>query len=152
MPSAINVRAMTFEDIDGVYEIERDIFPNPWPKSFFESDLNLNRTVGLVAELDGGLVGYALATCADIEFHITNVGVDERWQRHGIASRLMGELETIALERGCHHAYLEVRVDNFPAIELYLKLGFVILYTRRCYYLDGSDAHVMYKKYKEEAL
>lgn len=150
MPSAVNVRAMTFEDIDRVYEIEREIFPNPWPKSFFESDLNLNRTVGLVAEFDGRVTGYALAACADIEFHITNVGVDGRCQRRGIASRLMNELETIARERGCNHAYLEVRVDNYPAIELYLKLGFVILYTRRCYYLDGTDAHVMYKKYDVE--
>jgi ribosomal-protein-alanine N-acetyltransferase len=147
MPSAVNVRAMTFEDIDRVYEIEREIFPNPWPKSFFESDLGLVRNVGLVAELDGRVVGYALAACADIEFHITNVGVDARCQRRGIASRLMSELEAIARERGCHHAYLEVRVDNFPAIELYLKLGFAVLYTRRCYYLDGTDANVMYKKY-----
>jgi ribosomal-protein-alanine N-acetyltransferase len=147
MPSEIAVRVMKFEDLDQVYDLERQVFPNPWPKSFFESDLGLPRTVGLVAQNDGRVIGYALATSADIEFHITNVGVDPSFQRQGVASRLMDELQAIAATRGCSHAYLEVRVDNYPAIELYLKLGFKILYTRRQYYLDGTDAHVMYKNY-----
>jgi ribosomal-protein-alanine N-acetyltransferase len=150
MPNEIVLRAMKFEDLDRVYDLERSIFPNPWPKSFFESDLSLPRTVGLVAELDGSIAGYGLAACADIEFHITNIGVEPSFQRRGIASRLMNELERIALERGCTHAYLEVRTDNYPAVELYLKLGYKTLYTRRQYYLDGSDAHVMYKNYGVE--
>lgn len=148
MPKEIKIRAMTFDDLDQVYQIEREIFPNPWPRSFFEADLRLVRTVGLVAEIENQIAGYALAVCADVEFHITNVGVDLKFQRQGIASRLMAELEKIAVARDCCHAYLEVRVNNYPAIELYLKLGFEIIYTRSCYYLDGTDAHVMYKKYQ----
>jgi len=151
MPNEIALRAMKFGDLDRVYNLERAIFPNPWPRSFFESDLSLPRTVGLIVEIDKFVVGYGLAACADIEFHITNIGVDPSFQRRGLASRLMAELETIALDRGCTHAYLEVRTDNYPAIELYLKLGYKILYTRRQYYLDGSDAHVMYKNYGRTA-
>ncbi len=148
MPKEIKIRAMTYDDLDQVYRIEREIFPNPWPRSFFEADLRLVRTVGLVAEIEDQITGYALATCADIEFHITNIGVDLKFQRQGIAQRLMAALEKIAVERDCPHAYLEVRVDNYPAIELYLKLGFEIIYTRPRYYLDGTDAHVMYKRYQ----
>jgi ribosomal-protein-alanine N-acetyltransferase len=39
--------------------------------------------------------------------------------------------------------YLEVRVSNHPAIELYKKLGFKKTKRNSGYYLNGEDAWVM---------
>jgi len=39
--------------------------------------------------------------------------------------------------------FLEVRVTNMPAINLYRKLGFQITKTIKSYYMDGEDAYVM---------
>jgi len=42
--------------------------------------------------------------------------------------------------------YLEVRVSNTPAINLYSKLGFMIVKIMKGYYADGEDAYVMARK------
>ena len=40
--------------------------------------------------------------------------------------------------------FLEVRIDNTPAIELYNREGFVVVGTRRNYYQpSGADAFTM---------
>ncbi|HEX7321286.1 MAG TPA: ribosomal protein S18-alanine N-acetyltransferase [bacterium] len=139
------VRQMTITDIDQVYELEHELFPNPWPKSFFESDLQRPSTIALVTEHDRQVIAYALANCYDVELHITNIAVDARFQRKGQAARLVDELERNASVRGCTHAYLEVRTANSGAIELYRKIGYTIAYTRSKYYIDGDDAYVMQK-------
>jgi ribosomal-protein-alanine N-acetyltransferase len=71
--------------------------------------------------------------------------VAREYQRRGVAQCVIGELEKAGRERGCGYAYLEVRVSNRPAIELYKKLGYQSAYTRKGYYLDGEDALVMEK-------
>jgi ribosomal-protein-alanine N-acetyltransferase len=42
--------------------------------------------------------------------------------------------------------YLEVRMTNEQAVELYKKLGFEITRTTHGYYADGEDAYVMSRK------
>ncbi len=136
---------MRFDDINAVYEMEKRLFPNPWPRHFFENDLKSHHTVAFVAEDNQQAIGYAIASCIDVEFHITNIAVDETHQRQGVARTIMRELENIANERGCISAYLEVRTHNIAAIKLYEKLGYKIIYCRKQYYIDGDDAYVMHK-------
>ncbi|MEO0215401.1 MAG: ribosomal protein S18-alanine N-acetyltransferase [candidate division WOR-3 bacterium] len=140
---------MKFDDIDEVYKLEHKLFPNPWPKIFFENDLQRSDTIALVACNNTKLVGYALANCAGPELHITNIAVRQEYQRQGIARNLMKEVENIGKNRGCVYAYLEVRINNEAAINLYKKVGYKILYIRKNYYIDGTDAYVMGKELKE---
>ena len=44
---------------------------------------------------------------------------------------------------------LEVRVDNYPAIALYEKMGFVTVGIRTGYYKNNKDAYVMWKMTEE---
>jgi len=46
--------------------------------------------------------------------------------------------------------FLEVRVSNHPAVNLYEKLGFTNVNRKLGYYMDGEDALVMAKPLKEE--
>jgi ribosomal-protein-alanine N-acetyltransferase len=137
---------MHFDDLESVYQLERRLFPNPWPKCFFENDLKLPNTIALVAEDNGMVFGYALATYTDTDFHITNIGIDENYQRRGIASRFMAHLEQEARVMGCRYAYLEVRIHNTTAIAFYKKLGYRIDHLHKLYYIDGDDAYVMQKE------
>jgi ribosomal-protein-alanine N-acetyltransferase len=146
MPKETMLRVMRFEDLDGVVEIERRSFPNPWPRFFFEKDLESGNTVAFVAENDGRIIGYALGSCIDVELHITNIAVAEDHQRHGLGSRMLRKMEEVAIERGCGFAYLEVRTTNVAAISMYRNKGYDILYTRKRYYIDGNDAYVMHKE------
>lgn len=140
------IRNMVPLDIEQVYRIECLVFPNPWPKSFFENDLHKHNTIALVADNDGEIKGYALADCVADELHITNIAVDPQYQHQSIGKSLLSALEKIGRERDCIYAYLEVRVNNINAINFYKKFGYQILQIRKSYYLDGTDAYVMAKE------
>ena len=142
----IIIRPMRIDDLDRVYKLEMKLFPNPWPKSFFKNDLRSQDTVAFVVEYKGSMIGYSLSTFVNAGFHITNIAVDEKYQRQGVASKLIRKLENIAIENGCHYVYLEVRTNNTVAIGLYKSLGYDILFKRRYYYIDGDDAYVMDKE------
>uniref|UniRef100_A0A7C6AF58 [Ribosomal protein bS18]-alanine N-acetyltransferase n=1 Tax=candidate division WOR-3 bacterium TaxID=2052148 RepID=A0A7C6AF58_UNCW3 len=143
------IRYMKLTDIDQIYQIEYKVFPNPWPKSFFENDLQKYSTIALVAENDGKVNGYALADCVADELHITNIAVAPEYQHQGIGKQLLFAIEKIGLERDCIYAYLEVRVNNLNAINMYKKFGYKVIQIRKNYYLDGTDAYVMAKELKE---
>jgi len=140
------IRKMSVKDLDAVYALEVELFPNPWPKAFFAADIPMHNTIAYVVENSQTVIAYSLATCTDKKFHVTNIAVKQCYQRQGIASKLMHLLERCALEKGCCSAYLEVRTDNIPAIKLYERLGYSIAYRRSHYYIDGDDAYVMEKE------
>jgi ribosomal-protein-alanine N-acetyltransferase len=146
MPKDIIIREMRFEDLDAVCSIEHDVFPNPWPRVFFERDLESGNTVAFVALNDELVIGYAIGNCIDVELHITNIAVAAEHQKGGIGTRLLLKMESVAIERGCTLAYLEVRTSNLAAIKMYEKHGYDILYARKRYYIDGDDAYVMHKE------
>ncbi len=150
MINKIFYRPMKFADIDEVYQLEHKLFPNPWPRVFFENDLQRSNTIAFVASNDTRVIGYALANWAGPELHITNIAVRKDYQRQGIARNLMTKIEETGKNRGCRYAYLEVRINNEAAINLYKKIGYKILYRRKNYYIDGTDAYVMGKELKEE--
>jgi ribosomal-protein-alanine N-acetyltransferase len=140
------LRVMRFEDLDNVVDIENRVFPNPWPRYFFEKDLESRNAVAFVVEEKGKIVGYSLGMCVDVELHISNIAVATDFQRRGLGSKMLREMERVAVERGCGYAYLEVRTTNVPAITMYKNKGYDILYIRKRYHLDGNDAYVMQKE------
>jgi ribosomal-protein-alanine N-acetyltransferase len=148
MPKEGMIRVMRFEDLDAVCNIEHGVFPNPWPRVFFEKDLESSNTVAFVFEENGQIIGYAVGACIDVELHITNIAVAAGYQRRGTGLSLLQKMEDIAIERACNFAYLEVRTNNVAAINMYKKYGYDILYTRKRYYIDGDDAYVMHKELK----
>jgi ribosomal-protein-alanine N-acetyltransferase len=68
------------------------------------------------------------------------------YRRCGRAQKILDRLIEEAHTRGVKKLFLEVRVSNAGAMMLYLKNGFVGLYTRSRYYPDGEDAVVMKKE------
>jgi ribosomal-protein-alanine acetyltransferase len=99
----------------------------------------------VVAELGGEVLGYAgiaLATTAEV----MTVGVIATARGQGLGRRLTEDLVQAARQAGSTEVFLEVRVDNDPAIELYRSMGFAAIDIRRRYYSsDGTDAVVMRK-------
>jgi len=55
-------------------------------------------------------------------------------------------MEALRREYGVEEYYLEVRVSNTPAINLYRKLGFETAGRIVGYYLDGEDAYLMARR------
>lgn len=65
------------------------------------------------------------------EFYISNVAVDKNYRGMGYGSKLMKFAERLASEHGLTKLALDVENTNFNAIELYRKLGYRGVKTRR---------------------
>ena len=96
----------------------------------------------LIAEHDGAVAGYLLARkVADAqekwpaEWEVLSVATRANARREGIAEALLRYL----IEPGTVY-FLEVRLSNIPAINLYKKLGFTQIGERPNYYLEPLES------------
>ena len=141
---------MTEADLDRVMELEKAIFPNPWRRSFFLSDINRPQGLSVVAEDEGIVLGYAVAWGMQ-ETHLANLAVSEDERGNGIGGRLLEEVIGFARRSNAESIYLEVRVSNAVARKFYAERGFVPTYLRKGYYENGEDAVVMEREVTPDA-
>jgi len=78
--------------------------------------------------------------------HVVSIAVLPEHQHQGIGSALMQKAMENMIRYRAKKCFLEVRVSNEPAIQMYKKLGFKIKRKIRGYYMDGEDAYVMEKE------
>lgn len=73
----------------------------------------------------GGLAAYELPKFeqARSEFYIYDLAVAEEHRRQGVATALIGELQTIAAARGAWVVFVQADHGDDPAIALYTQLG-----------------------------
>ena len=76
---------------------------------------------------------------------LIQINVLESKQNQGIASKLVEYMINDCIKKSVNSITLEVRVDNYNAIHLYEKYGFVEIGTRIGYY-KGIDGILMEKK------
>ncbi len=140
----ITIRPLEPRDLGIVCAIEKQVFSDPWPESFFRSELAQAMVWARVAESEGALAGYLVAWLGAGEGHLGNLAVAPEARRRGIARALLDDLLERAVRLGVGHLTLEVRVGNFAAQALYRAYGFRLAGVRRGYYRDtGEDALVM---------
>jgi ribosomal-protein-alanine N-acetyltransferase len=97
----------------------------------------------LVAEVDGRVVGYAVASFAGDIAELQRIGVVDASRRSGVATALLDEVVAEAPGTGADRLLLEVREDNPGAVAFYAARGFVEIDRRPRYYRDGAAAVVM---------
>jgi len=111
----------------------------------------------IVAEEDGQVVGYIMCRIESgfsgfsliKRGHVISIAVLPGYRQKGIGEALLKEaLQAMINHYNVKECYLEVRVSNTPAINLYKKIGFRIEKTLRRYYADGEDAYLMRVKVK----
>ena len=140
----VTLRPMRESDLPRIAAVEREVFSDPWPESFFLGEISQPMIHARVAEHDGSLAGYSVAWLGAGTGHLGNLAVVRGCRRRGIARRLLTELLERACALGCEALSLEVRVSNFAAQGLYRGHGFRLAGLRRGYYRDtGEDALIM---------
>jgi len=97
----------------------------------------------LLAEADGGPVGFAMGRVAAGEAEVLTLAVRPARRREGAGLALMRALMAEAARRGAEALFLEVAEGNAAARRLYADLGATEAGRRRRYYPDGSDALVL---------
>ncbi len=122
-----------------IMEIERASFKCPWSEAMFLSPDEIT----ILAYHNNKIVGYIVYSTVLDECHILNVAVHPDFRRKGIAQRMFDFLFQEGKKDGLNFYYLEVKIDNAPAINFYKKNGFKELGLRKGYYKDGKDALVL---------
>lgn len=149
------IRGFRSDDLDTVMEINAEALPENYSTFFYRDLYRRFPETFLVAEADGAIQGYmmcrierGLSKLKSLrpakQCHVVSIAVKEPYRRRGIASELM----TVVMERakenyGAKECFLEVRLSNDAAINLYEKLGFSKVKRNYGYYIDGEDAWVM---------
>jgi ribosomal-protein-alanine N-acetyltransferase len=157
LQQAFTIRKFALNDLQSVMHINRVCLPENYADYFFVDLYQRYPETFIVAEQDGEVVGYILCR---IEMglsnfglggltkkgHIVSVAVLPQFRRKGIGEALINEaMRGMRLYRA-KQCFLEVRMTNTPAIDLYKKLGFDVTRTIHGYYADGEDAYIMGKK------
>ena len=141
--TTFSLRPMVSDDVDVILGLERSIFPHPWTEGILRDELAGERRNYLVAEENGGIVGYGGVMIVVEDAHITNLAVVPAARGRGVATRLFLDLAEGALDDGAEHLTLEVRVSNLEARRLYSRFGFSPVGIRKDYYVD-EDALIMW--------
>ncbi len=141
------ITKLTKDDLPGIYEVEKESFPIPWPISSFEEELNNLLATYLVVKDGQKIIAYLGLWFVMDECHIMNIAVLKDYRRQGIASSLINEMFRLCKEHETRYVMLEVRKSNITAQKLYTKFGFTEEIIRKAYYKkpDGNreDAIVM---------
>lgn len=138
---------MSKEDLSDVLEIEKQSYPyDPWNEDMFLREIN-NKDIGdiFVYKQDNELIGYCGIWYMFENCDLTTLTIKQSQRNKGYGQRLLNYVVDQALLHNCEYLHLEVRTDNYEAINLYRKNGFEIVRTRKGYYSDGQDAYDMIK-------
>jgi len=144
-------------DLEKVVHINQVCLPENYSSYFFMDLYERFPETFIVAEAYGEIVGYIMCRIEtglpDFGLlgitkrgHVISVAVLPECQRKGIGQALMEEAMLRMRMYKAKECFLEVRVSNTAAINLYKKLGFETSRTVRSYYADGEDAAVMTRK------
>ncbi|MBF0444127.1 MAG: ribosomal protein S18-alanine N-acetyltransferase [Magnetococcales bacterium] len=148
----INLEYMGRKHLDKVVDLDKKIAQNPWSKSMFIEELELQSFNRVLVNEYGDVCGYGVSRLQVDEWHLLTVGVDSNIRRQGYGKRLVEDVIRKAALNLDKTVLLEVRASNEIAINLYKKIGFEILHIRKNYYKSSTtpeNAVVMKRLVKE---
>jgi len=132
--------------LDKVLAVEQSAYAHPWSRANFTDTLASGYEAQLLLA-DDTLLGYFVAMKGFEEVHLLNITVAPACQRQGWARVMLDALALWARGQGVEWLWLEVRVGNQRALQIYEAHGFRRVGQRKDYYpADGGrreDAFVM---------
>ena len=132
--------------LDALMAVEQRAYSHPWSRGNFTDSLASGYQIELLL---GGeqVIGYFVAMPGVEEAHLLNITVAPEFQQQGWSVVLLDALALWARGRGAQWLWLEVRVSNLRARQVYEKYGFQRVGERKRYYPSASaereDAIVM---------
>ena len=140
----IVIRAASVSDIDSIYRIECASFSMPWLKETLAHDMALPYSRYWIADIGGRPAGYACFWFVEGEAQLVNMAVAPGSRRRGAGARLIRAGLSEADHFHCRTLFLEVRVSNLPAQNLYRSFGLTVRSLRRhAYEKPMEDGYIM---------
>ena len=157
MQTAFKIRRFKPPDLEQVMHTNRTCLPENYSSFFFTDLYERFPATFIVGEENNKVVGYAMCRIErgipsfkilglTKKGHLISIAVLPEYQRRGIGYALMREVMQGMFLYEAAECFLEVRISNTAAINLYKKLGFRIARTKRSYYANGEDAYLMSRK------
>jgi ribosomal protein S18 acetylase RimI-like enzyme len=143
----MSARLADSKDHDSIIQISEQIYHSidnkayyNWPKANLLSELE--KATGLVLEVESQIVSFICYRDMGDAFEINVLATSLEQQKKGYQQRLLEHLLSIAA-RQRRAVFLEVHSQNKSAVQLYQKVGFILVNVRKKYYSDLSDALMM---------
>ena len=142
------------QDIDIALDIERESNPFPWTVRNFKDCIEKGY-YSLVLKEGMKVIGFAILSVSTEESHLLNIGLTASKRGQGLGKELLQKIIMAAEVMGSKKIFLEVRISNVIAIDLYKTSGFKEIGLRKNYYRikEGrEDAILMSKSLKKGLL
>ena len=141
----------TVDMLSDIVQLEEACFSAPWTRKMLEAELTGNQFARFCVAMgceEGtnveSIIGYHCFWIVFEELRLMNLAVRASMRRKGIGRALALEAVRVGVGLAAIRAVLEVRASNEAAQDLYRKLGFVPISTRRRYYANPiEDAVIM---------
>lgn len=135
------VKLIQVSDLRAVMELERESGLSSWDILSYERELLNPEAVmlGLYGATTKLLNGFFSGRIVADEGEVLSLVVRRDQRRAGLGAQLLAAALTKMVGRGIVSCWLEVRSQNFAAIQLYEKFGFCVAGRRRNYYHEPLD-------------
>ena len=135
---AVEIREMELRDVAEVFELGQRLFTaEEWPSLYRSWDdhelaqlFSAEAETCLVAEADGKLVGFALGRVLEKPRSAWRygwllwLGVDRRFKRSGVATRLVNQLKGLFIERDARIMLVDTAAKNHGALAFFRRNHF----------------------------
>ncbi len=128
------IRQIEQGDLAPVAAIEEQQMADGWSGGMLAAELRSGRSVCLLAEESGEVMGYIFCRHVAGEAEVLRLGVVGPHRRQGIGARLLAAALLRLARHGAVTCFLEVRRSNTGARRFYSGHGFVNVGLRRRYY------------------
>ncbi|HOX02888.1 MAG TPA: GNAT family N-acetyltransferase [Candidatus Paceibacterota bacterium] len=137
-PAPVEVREMKLNDLPVVFALGQELFTaeklptlyRSWDEHEVVTLFGTDDETCLVAEARGEIIGFALGRIMEKPRNawrygwVEWLGVRPGWKRSGIASRLLGRLTELFLEREARMMLVDTDEENTDALAFFEKHGF----------------------------
>ena len=123
------IRSMDQSDLEAVIAIEQLNSKSPWSKNQFLHCVEWTQVI----VVSNAVVGFAVVVAMGDQAELQNISIHPDHRELGLGEKLLDYVMR-ELPKKIGQIYLEVRVSNFSAINLYTKIGFAQVGQRRDYY------------------
>ena len=132
--------------LDEIYKIEKESFTDSWSTESLKSEISNKNTIFLVAVYEKEVLGYILGKVSIESVDVLKIAVKLQFRRFGVSKLLLKAFIDSAIKFGIKELFLEVRVSNNVAINLYKLFGFKVVGIRKNFYADPKEDALLMKK------
>jgi ribosomal-protein-alanine N-acetyltransferase len=139
MDAPFRIRRARAADAPRMHGLERSCFSDPWSEQSFREAVESPWSFALLAEAGDTLLGYLVGRDVAGSGEVLNLATDPVRRREGIARALLVAGLAELGQRGASEVFLEVRMSNVAAQQLYKAAGFRPVGMRAGYYRKPSE-------------